>query len=125
MQDKPELKVELYSEAVLPTQYGEFLISVYRDNQSEDETILISKDLNPESTVFVRVHSECITGEVFGSLKCDCREQLSLALERIQEIGNGAVVYLRQEAEELDWAIKSKRMRCRMKAKIPLRQTIY
>ncbi len=108
MQDKPGLKVELYSEAKLPTQYGEFLISVYRDNQSDDETVLISKNLNPDSVAFVRVHSECLTGEVFGSLKCDCREQLALALTRIQELGNGAVVYLRQEGRGIGLGNKIK-----------------
>lgn len=108
MQDKLGLKVELYSEAVIPTQYGEFLISIYRDNQGSDETVLISKNLSADTVAFVRIHSECLTGEVFGSLKCDCRSQLSLALTRIQEKGSGAVVYLRQEGRGIGLGNKIK-----------------
>ena len=102
------LIVSLYSEAEVPTSFGSFLISVYRDNRSSDETVLISKNLGAQQTPFVRLHSECFTGEVFGSLKCDCRDQLYAALEAIQTAGCGAVVYLRQEGRGIGLGNKIK-----------------
>ena len=92
----------------MPTVYGEFLVSIYRDNQSDDETVLVSLNLENSESPFVRVHSECITGEVFGSLKCDCRDQLSLSLQEIQKRGAGAVVYLRQEGRGIGLGNKIK-----------------
>ena len=103
-----DLKIKLYSETSLPTTWGMFQISVYRDNKTQDETILISKNLDSVESPFVRIHSECITGEVFGSLKCDCREQLNLALAKIETDGSGAVVYLRQEGRGIGLGNKIK-----------------
>lgn len=92
------LSLKLYAEARLPTVFGEFVLSVYRDQDDHEGAILISKNLEAATEApFVRVHSECFTGEVLGSLKCDCRDQLNLALMEIQKRGTGAVVYLRQE----------------------------
>ncbi len=91
------LQLRLYAEAMLPTVFGDFLLSVYRDQNDEEGALLISKDLEQGDSPFIRVHSECYTGEVLGSLKCDCRDQLNLALQEIQKRGCGAVVYLRQE----------------------------
>ncbi|MFT5355934.1 MAG: GTP cyclohydrolase II [Polyangiales bacterium] len=85
--------VERYSRCTLPTGYGEFEVVAYRDGAHEHLAIY-SGELSGE--VLTRVHSECLTGEVFHSLKCDCREQLELALKRIAAEG-GAVIYLRQE----------------------------
>lgn len=83
--------------ARLPTEYGEFQVTVYIDDQAREHMIL--KSLNPEADTapLVRLHSECLTGDVFGSLRCDCGDQLDMALKRIMEDGNGALLYLRQE----------------------------
>ncbi|MFW5920576.1 MAG: GTP cyclohydrolase II [Polyangiales bacterium] len=87
-----------FAEADVPTEYGVFRVVVYREPGSPFEHCAIVKgDVAGQSDVLVRVHSECLTGEVLRSLKCDCREQLELALERIAEQGSGAVLYLRQE----------------------------
>lgn len=102
------LKVSLFSEAVVPTIHGEYLVSIYRDTQSQDETVLISYNLDQGEMPFVRIHSECFTGEVLGSLKCDCRDQLSLALQEIQKRGSGAVIYLRQEGRGIGLGNKIK-----------------
>ena len=106
MQNSSPKKVSLISEAMVPTVYGEFLLSIYRDDVSDDESVLISHYLDTSEAPFVRVHSECFTGEVLGSLKCDCREQLSLSLQEIQRRGSGAVVYLRQEGRGIGLANK-------------------
>jgi GTP cyclohydrolase II len=102
------LSLELYSEATIPTLFGEFLISVYRDQNGDEGAILISKGLHVGSKPFVRIHSECFTGEVLGSLKCDCRDQLSLALVEIERLGEGAVIYLRQEGRGIGLGNKIK-----------------
>ena len=102
------LSLDLYAEATLPTLFGEFLVSVYRDQNEDEGAILISKGLQAGAVPFVRVHSECYTGEVLGSLKCDCRDQLSLALVEIERLGTGAVVYLRQEGRGIGLGNKIK-----------------
>jgi GTP cyclohydrolase II len=90
--------VRPYSEAEVPTDYGTFRVVVYREDNSEVEHCAIVKgDIRGEDNVLARVHSECFTGEVLHSLKCDCREQLDQALERIAAVGRGVVLYLRQE----------------------------
>jgi 3,4-dihydroxy 2-butanone 4-phosphate synthase / GTP cyclohydrolase II len=81
-------------ETLIPTEYGPFTIRAYRDrNTGADHVAVIAGDLKPTGSL-VRVHSECLTGEVFGSLKCECGPQLRTALETIQRDG-GVVVYLR------------------------------
>lgn len=90
--------VERYSEANLPTRFGAFRLVIYKELDGDKEhAAVIVGDIEGAEDVLIRVHSECLTGEVLHSLKCDCRAQLDLALERIQEAGNGAVLYLRQE----------------------------
>jgi GTP cyclohydrolase II len=90
--------VSRYAESDLPTAQGTFRVLVYRYGPDEEEALAICKGTFPSpGPVFARVHSECFTGEVLGSLKCDCRDQLELALERISEQGEGVVIYLRQE----------------------------
>jgi 3,4-dihydroxy 2-butanone 4-phosphate synthase / GTP cyclohydrolase II len=85
-----------YSEADLPTPWGTFRIVVFRFG--EDEALaLVRGAVEERESVLTRVHSECLTGEVFGSLRCDCRQQLEHALERIAEADLGVLVYLRQE----------------------------
>lgn len=80
----------------LPTAYGDFDMVVFRDKQGLEHSALIKGDLT-KGTPMVRLHSECLTGDAFGSLRCDCGEQLRAAMERISDNGTGAIVYLRQE----------------------------
>ena len=80
----------------LPTSYGNFSIYGYRELQSGMEHVaLVQGALPPATPTLVRIHSECLTGEAFGSLRCDCRDQLDKALEAIAHAGSGVVVYLR------------------------------
>jgi 3,4-dihydroxy 2-butanone 4-phosphate synthase / GTP cyclohydrolase II len=88
--------VDRYAEAEIPTKHGAFRVVVYRAGVEEHLAILRG-DVKGGTGVLCRVHSECMTGEVLGSLKCDCREQLEEALARIAAAGAGVVVYLRQE----------------------------
>jgi len=93
-----EVTIERYAEAQLPTQFGPFQVVVYRERGGDKEHLaIIAGDVTGAEDLLVRVHSECLTGEALHSLKCDCRDQLDLALERIQSAGKGAVLYLRQE----------------------------
>jgi 3,4-dihydroxy 2-butanone 4-phosphate synthase/GTP cyclohydrolase II len=86
--------------ALLPTEFGEFEIYAYRNLQDNTEHVAIVKgelDQFPNKPVMVRVHSECLTGDALGSLRCDCRMQLQAALKMIDNAGSGVVIYLRQE----------------------------
>ncbi len=92
-----EGNLDLYAEAPLPTDRGTFRSIVFRDRRTGAEHVaLVLGDLTA-GTPPVRVHSECLTSEVFGSLKCDCRAQLDRALDHIATAGRGALLYLRQE----------------------------
>lgn len=89
--------ISIQAQAQLPTQFGEFTITVFAEHQDEPMPhIALSKIKDATLTPYVRIHSECITGEAFGSRKCDCGPQLHRALEIIAERG-GHLVYLRQE----------------------------
>lgn len=82
----------------LPTIFGDFNISAYTDEIEEKEYIaLIKGNVEQKENVSVRLHSECLTGDVFGSKRCDCREQLHRALKELEEKGEGVLIYLRQE----------------------------
>lgn len=85
------------TETKLQTKFGNFVFRVYSANQGQETIVLYKDGLDVRRPVLVRVHSECITGDMFGSLKCDCGEQLEKSLKMINEDGNGALVYLRQE----------------------------
>lgn len=99
------MQLARYSEADLPTVHGPFRLVVYReatDNAAgaaadREHMAMVRGDIRGKSNVVCRVHSECWTSEVMGSLKCDCREQFHTAMERIAAEGAGVVVYLRQE----------------------------
>ena len=92
------MKAYLYSSATIPLEPGEFDIAVYRFAKCPGkEAVVISQGDPTEQPPFVRIHSECFTGEVLGSLKCDCRDQLHAALVRIASDNHGMVIYLRQE----------------------------
>ncbi len=95
---KQALSVERVSEARLPTEVGEFRIAGYRSLNSDEEFVVLYKgELQPEVPTLVRIHSQCLTGDVFGSTKCDCGRQLQRAMELIEAEGRGAVVYQLQE----------------------------
>lgn len=84
--------------AHLPTLHGEFTIHVF-ENEAGQEHVLLSVGLPTDSDTLpiIRIHSECLTGDAFGSLKCDCGPQLNTAMQTIQQHGCGAILYLRQE----------------------------
>lgn len=90
-------KIERYAETNLPTEHGTFAVTVFRDAENNEHLAIHKGDLTGAELVLARVHSECFTGEVLGSLKCECREQLELALQSVAQAGRGVVVYLRQE----------------------------
>lgn len=95
---KNENLVERTGEADLPTEYGHFRIYSYVDKINEDEHVaLIKGEVQGKKNVMVRVHSECLTGDVFGSKRCDCGDQLHRAMTMIEEAGEGVLVYMRQE----------------------------
>lgn len=95
---KNQIYIKRSSEANLPTKYGEFTIIGYEDTLSgEHHVALVKGDVSDGSPVLVRVHSECLTGDAFGSLRCDCGEQFAAAMQRIEEEGRGILLYMRQE----------------------------
>ncbi len=90
--------MERVSHAKLPTKYGEFDIYGYKNIINGNEHVaLVKGDVADGEPVLCRVHSECLTGDVFGSCRCDCGEQLAEAMRKINEVGRGVIVYLRQE----------------------------
>ncbi|MBD0371538.1 MAG: GTP cyclohydrolase II [Pyrinomonadaceae bacterium] len=92
------LSVERVAEARLPTEVGEFRIAGYRSLESPEEFVVLYKgEMRPEVPTLVRIHSQCLTGDVFGSMKCDCGRQLRRAMEMIEREGRGAIVYQQQE----------------------------
>lgn len=93
-----EKMVRIYSESAIPTRFGEFRVVVFHNTVDKKEHVaLVKGEVSGKDRVLVRLHSECITSEVFGSLKCDCKEQLDSALRQISEAGAGIVLYMRQE----------------------------
>jgi len=93
-----ERLVERVAETVMPTKYGNFKLYGYRSAIDVDEhAALVMGDISTAEPVLVRVHSQCVTGDVFGSQRCDCGEQLDMALKRIADAGRGVLVYMRQE----------------------------
>ena len=90
--------VEKASDAAFPTRYGNFRICGYVNKVTGEHHVAVIKgDITTEEPVLCRMHSECLTGDVFGSLRCDCGEQLAEALRRIEKAGRGVLLYLRQE----------------------------
>ncbi|MCL5257017.1 MAG: bifunctional 3,4-dihydroxy-2-butanone-4-phosphate synthase/GTP cyclohydrolase II [Chloroflexi bacterium] len=84
--------------STMPTRFGEFKAIAYESTLGHEQHVaLVAGDISDDSPVLVRVHSECLTGDVFGSLRCDCGAQLDLAMKMIQEEGRGVVLYMRQE----------------------------
>ncbi len=84
------------SSSHLPTAFGEFLIHVYQDSHTLIEHVaLVMGDIHAQKDVLTRVHSECLTGDIFASRRCDCGEQLALSQKQIAQAGQGIIVYLR------------------------------
>jgi|TARA_B110000240_G_scaffold151803_1_gene168239 GTP cyclohydrolase II len=84
--------------ARIPTEYGEFELVYYSNTHDEKEHLAFCMgDLSGREDILVRMHSECLTGDIFGSLRCDCGEQLDRSMQLIAEEGQGLIVYLRQE----------------------------
>lgn len=95
---KQALTVERVSTARLPTEVGAFQIAGYRSTISDEEFVVLYKgEIAAETPTLVRIHSQCLTGDVFGSTKCDCGQQLRRAMELIESEGRGAIVYQLQE----------------------------
>ena len=108
---RPQLRIR--AEAPVPTRFGEFRMIVFHYGEPEagselspDHVALVYGDVTGKRGVTCRVHSECLTSEVFGSLKCDCKEQLEAAQAEIARQGYGVVVYLRQEGRGIGLANK-------------------
>jgi 3,4-dihydroxy 2-butanone 4-phosphate synthase/GTP cyclohydrolase II len=92
------ISVERVAIARLPTEIGDFNIAAYRSLNSDEEFVVLFKgELRADIPTLVRIHSQCLTGDVFGSTKCDCGRQLRRAMELIEEEGRGAIVYQHQE----------------------------
>ena len=87
------------SEVNLPTKFGSFKLSLYKNvlDQSDHHLAMMKGDITTDEPVLVRIHSECLTGDTFGSLRCDCGDQLDFAMRKIQEEGRGVLLYMRQE----------------------------
>lgn len=101
--------IELAAEAELPTDFGDFKIKVFTTKVDDKEHIAIIKgEIENQKDVLVRVHSQCITGDIFGSKRCDCGEQLAAALQLIQDEGRGVVLYMRQEGRGIGLVNKIK-----------------
>ena len=95
---RTESLVEKVTEAEMPTKYGSFIAHGYIDKVTGDHHVaLVKGDVTGEEPVLCRVHSECLTGDAFGSLRCDCGDQLHEAMRRIEEKGRGVILYLKQE----------------------------
>jgi 3,4-dihydroxy 2-butanone 4-phosphate synthase/GTP cyclohydrolase II len=92
-----EKLVEAVSTAKLPTEYGTYVMTLYRDMTCGQSHVALSMGTWNDEPVLVRVHSECLTGDVLGSLRCDCGRQLTRAMKIIQQEGKGVVLYMRQE----------------------------
>ena len=101
--------VSIAAETKLPTKFGEFRIIVFKNEVDHKEHLMIVKgDIRGKSDVLMRIHSECLTGDVFGSHRCDCGEQLENALRCIEEQGEGIVIYMRQEGRGIGLTNKIK-----------------
>jgi len=107
--EKKDRLIKKAAEATLPTKFGDFNIRVYTTIIDNREHVAIIKgDVEGKEDVLVRVHSECLTGDIFGSLRCDCGEQLATALQMIENEGEGLVLYMRQEGRGIGLVNKIK-----------------
>ena len=104
-----QVSVRRIAEAKLPTKYGDFNVIAYESElDSKTHLALVKGQPKPSEPTLVRVHSECLTGDMFGSLRCDCGGQLAAALSQIEREGNGVLLYMRQEGRGIGLANKLK-----------------
>lgn len=104
---KKEKLIRRIAETPFPTTFGEFRLVLFEDVLDADHHVaLVKGEIGPEDAVLVRVHSQCLTGDVLGSLRCDCGQQRSLALELIAREGKGVFLYMRQEGRGIGLANK-------------------
>ncbi|MCA9690792.1 MAG: GTP cyclohydrolase II [Myxococcales bacterium] len=105
---KPVVSVSIFANARLPTRRGEYEIVSFTDELGKtlDDVAVIRGDVVGKSDVTTRIHSECLTGDVFGSVRCDCRDQLELALDRLLVSDCGVILYMRQEGRGIGIAHK-------------------
>lgn len=104
-----ESMVKCVAEAQLPSEYGDFTLKVYENMLDKKEHVAIVKgEINSDNSILVRVHSECLTGDVFGSKRCDCGDQLHHAMQMIDRAGSGVVLYMRQEGRGIGLVNKIK-----------------
>src|SRR4030095_15219210 len=90
--------IERVAVANLPTEWGDFQIAAYRSLTTQEEFVVLFKgEMKRDVPTLVRIHSQCLTGDVFGSTKCDCGRQLHSTMHMIQQEGRGAIVYQQQE----------------------------
>ncbi|WP_053954820.1 bifunctional 3,4-dihydroxy-2-butanone-4-phosphate synthase/GTP cyclohydrolase II [Inediibacterium massiliense] len=95
---KHEILVEKMAEAHMPTKYGDFKVIGYQNKLNKEHHVaLVKGDISDGNPVLVRVHSECLTGDAFGSVRCDCGEQYAAAMKQIEKEGRGVLLYMRQE----------------------------
>ena len=101
--------VSKVAETVLPTPFGEFrAIAFANDIDDYEHLALVKGEIDPEKEILVRVHSQCVTGDVFGSYRCDCGSQLEKAMEMVQKEGLGVILYMQQEGRGIGLANKLK-----------------
>lgn len=99
--------VKIVAIAKLPSRFGAFQIVAFQNNKDKkDHAALIKGDVIGKEKVTVRLHSECLTGDGFGSLRCDCKDQLTASLEKIEKLKKGVILYLRQEGRGIGFANK-------------------
>ncbi len=104
-----EKLVQRIVSTTLPTKNGSYEIHVYRsETDNKEHVALVKGEITPEKPVLVRVHSECLTGDVFGSLRCDCNDQLNAAIRMVEKEGCGVVLYMRQEGRGIGLSNKLK-----------------
>jgi GTP cyclohydrolase II len=105
----PSARLSIEAETNLPTRHGQFRMLVFRyEGEPGEHVAMVKGEVAGARDLPVRVHSECLTSEIFGSLKCDCREQLHSALSQVERAGRGIVIYLRQEGRGIGLVNKIK-----------------
>ncbi len=105
---KKDAPIELKAQSQLPTQFGQFTIQIWQESEDKQHIALIKGDVAAKDDVLVRVHSQCLTGDIFASVKCDCQSQLHHALREIEKQGSGVLLWLRQEGRNIGLVNKIK-----------------